>query len=240
MPLETKTPTKSPRGGSGRGRGKNPAPTWTPAPTSAPLAPRRNSGNGLGEVTHFRAENLSEIQHGLQFPTFDTNQYFASDLFSDSSSLQRTSREDADAALESIGEKRNTMEVVSANLDLNTDVLNAGIKFQKFVGKVIDYGKILVDNQTRFINYQTAGVHQMEAQVNLEQAHESLSQADIALRGMQNMTVLVEEEWVARQDLKKSQVNALRIGASRANAQVQAGLSQLKSDFRNDLQLLGA
>ena len=80
----------------------------------------------------------------------------------------------------------------------------------------------------------------MEAQVKLEQAYERLDQADMALQGMQSITPLIEEEWQARRELKISQVNALKIGASQANAQLQRMLGEMSTGFRNELDLLTA
>jgi hypothetical protein len=97
-----------------------------------------------------------------------------------------------------------------------------------------------VQNQAKYIGYQTAGINQMETQIRLEQAYERLDQADIALVGMQSMTPLLEEEWIARRELKVSQVNALKIGASQANAQLQRMLGEMSTGFRDELDLLTA
>lgn len=49
---------------------------------------------------------LSQVGNALTFPKFDPNSYFASDLFTDSSPLNRTTKEQADEMIQSIEEKR--------------------------------------------------------------------------------------------------------------------------------------
>ena len=52
---------------------------------------------------------------------FDPAQYTATNLFSDSSTLPRTTKAEADKAVQSISEKRETLRLIGSNLQLNTD-----------------------------------------------------------------------------------------------------------------------
>src|SRR4028119_2114711 len=65
---------------------------------------------------------LSQVGNGLSFPKFDPNQYFSTDLFKDTSALERTTKETADDLVQSIEEKRQTVRVATANIQLNQDV----------------------------------------------------------------------------------------------------------------------
>jgi hypothetical protein len=123
----------------------------------------------------------NQVEHGLAYPEFSPNDYFAGDLFADSSKLSRTTKGDADAAVAAIEEKRQTVRIVKANIGLNSDLVQVGNDFQKFIGNVIDYSTTKVNNQTKYINFQTAGVNQQVAGVKLSQALEKLTQEEIVL-----------------------------------------------------------
>jgi hypothetical protein len=236
MPLSNKQPRKT----RDRARGNN-LPSVTDRPfTTSPFGGDDPEVNihltNKRTVTQLRT--LSKINHGLKFPDFDPNTYFAANLFSDSSSLPRTTKDKADEALQSIEEKRLTMKVVQANIGLNQDVVRAGTAMQTLSGLAIDYAKTRIDNQTKYIGFQTAGVRQQIAQAKFDQAQEQLTQEEYAYNGMQLITPLVRDEWVARVQLKKSKISDLKVAALRASAAMEATLSQMEGDFRQDLQAL--
>jgi hypothetical protein len=157
---------------------------------------------------------LEQVGNKLTFPRFDPNNYFASGLFSDSSSLQRTTKAKADEMLQSIEEKRHTVAVANANIKLNQDVVRAGNEYQKLEGMAIDYATTGVNNATKFITYQTAQENQQIADVNYQQANERLTQGRAVLSGMRAITPLIVLEWQERKALKESQVASLRIASS--------------------------
>jgi hypothetical protein len=159
---------------------------------------------------------LEQVGNNLTFPKFDPNNYFASDLFSDSSSLQRTTKAKADEMLQSIEEKRHTVAVANANIKLNQDVVRAGNEYQKLEGMAIDYATTGVNNATKFITYQTAQENQQIADVNYQQANERLTQGRAVLSGMSAITPLIVLEWQERKALKESQVASLRIASTQA------------------------
>jgi hypothetical protein len=164
------------------------------------------------------------------------NSYFASDLFSDSSSLPRTTKEQADEMISSIEEKRQTIKVVSANIGLNQDVVRAGNEYLKLEGLAIDYATTGVNNESKYIGYQTAEVNRDIAINRFDQAQERLVQGQKTLAGMQSITPLIDDEWAARKSLKQSQISSLKIEATKAKEALEPKLMQLSQNFRQELE----
>ncbi|MBE9182525.1 hypothetical protein IQ268_28655 [Oculatella sp. LEGE 06141] len=185
---------------------------------------RRNSSSSLS--AHF---NLGDVEHGLQYPEFDPNAHFATDLFSDSSPLPRTSKVDADAACASIEEKRQTLRLAQSNIALNQDAVSTGVAFQKLVGTVIDHGTAQVNNHTKFTGYQTARTNLETAHVKWGQAQERLYQEQAILDGMVELTPLIREEWEQKRGLKQSRIADLKQSVFEANAKLDADVRQLAS-----------
>jgi hypothetical protein len=211
----------------------------TPAPKQTPTTTPTNTQLRV-QVTRVREEplaftGLTQIDHGLTLPTFEANSHFAGDLFSNSSSLNETSKEDADKAVESIEKKRNTLRIVAANIGLNQDVVKVSTDYKKLEGMVIDYGTVLVNNETKFINFQTAGVNKDIAANKFEQANERLLQGEKTLSGMRRITALIDSEWDERVSLKKSQISSLKISATEAKQALEPKLLQISESFRQDL-----
>ncbi|WP_448596626.1 hypothetical protein [Thermoleptolyngbya sp.] len=173
--------------------------------------------------------NLGEVDHGLNYPEFDPNAHFAPDLFTDSSSLSRTSKVEADAACAAIEEKRQTLRIAQSNLFLNQDVASTGLAFQKLVGTAIDYGTAKVNNHAKFIGYQTARTNLETAQVKWSQAQERLCQEQAILDGMVEFTSLIREEWEQKKALKQSRIADLKQSVFEASAKLDADVRQLAS-----------
>jgi hypothetical protein len=248
-----------PVGGKKRGRppgSKNkPNPQDTPAPTStAPSkpvdSPAPTNGNGsngkpanaakpaLATNTAQSFTGLSQVNNALTFPKFDPNSYFAPDLFTDSSPLNRTTKEKADEMVQSIEEKRQTVRVATANIQLNQDVVKAGNEYLKLEGLAIDYATTGVNNETKFVNYQVAGVNKEIAINKFDQAQERLTQGQLTLAGMQSITPLISQEWEARKSLKLSQISSLKIEATKAKEALEPKMTQLSQNFRQELEEL--
>jgi hypothetical protein len=183
--------------------------------------------------------NTAQVAHNLNFPEFNPDHYFARNLFTVSSPLQRTTKSEADRMVQEIEEQRQTVRVVQANLGLNRDIVKAGSEQQKLVGDVIDYGTIGMRNQTKFIQYQIAGTDQATALVKLDQSNERFNQEETILNGMMTMTPLIQEEWLYRQQLKYSKIEDLKTAVLRASSQMDERLSALSSEFQQDIQSLG-
>ena len=197
------------------------------------------TSNGATSTTPKQSQSytgISQVNHGLSIPSFDVNSYFASDLFSDSSSLPRTTKEQADEMISSIEEKRQTIKVVSANIGLNQDVVRAGNEYLKLEGLAIDYATTGVNNESKYIGYQTAEVNRDIAINRFDQAQERLVQGQKTLAGMQSITPLIDDEWAARKSLKQSQISSLKIEATKAKEALEPKLMQLSQNFRQELE----
>jgi hypothetical protein len=179
---------------------------------------------------------LSQIEHGLVFPTFDPNAYFAQDLFTDSSPLQRTTKTQADEWVQSIEEKRQTLRVAMANFGLNQDVVKTANEGRKLEGLIIDYAITGMNNQTKYVNYQTAGLNKDIAINKWQQTAERLTQGQKTLAGMQSITPLIDQEWEARRQLKVSSISDLKTKVLKGSSQMDARLGQISEALANELQ----
>jgi hypothetical protein len=252
MPPKKVINKSRPVGGVKRGRPpKNANPVTpleiadTPSNGSLAVADTPSSGTSTGTAKPALATTtaqsftgLSQVNNTLTFPKFDPNSYFASDLFTDSSPLTRTTKEQADEMVQSIEEKRQTVRVATANIQLNQDVVRAGNEYLKLEGLAIDYATTGVNNETKFVNYQVAGVNKEIALNKLDQAAERLTQGQLTLAGMQSITPLISQEWEARKSLKLSQISSLKIEATKAKEALEPKMMQLSQNFRQELEEL--
>jgi hypothetical protein len=206
---------------------KQTTPTSAPATAAKPVSLVKPAQSYTG---------LSQVNNALTFPKFDPNSYFATDLFKDTSKLERTTKEDADALCQSIEEKRQTVRIATANIQLNQDIIKAGNEYLKLEGLAIDYATTGVNNETKFVNYQVAGVNQDIALNKLDQANERLAQGQATLAGMQSITPLIGQEWEARRSLKLSQISSLKIEATKAKEALEPKMTQLSQNFRQELE----
>jgi len=181
---------------------------------------------------------LTQVGNTLSFPKFDPNQYFSTNLFKDTSSLERTTKEKADEVVQSIEEKRHSVRVATANIQLNQDIVKAGNEYVKLEGLAIDYASTGVNNETKFVNYQVAGVNKEIAQNKFDQGNERLTQGQLTLAGMQSLTPLVAQEWEQRRNLKLSQISSLKIEATKAKEALEPKMMQLSQNFRQELEEL--
>lgn len=174
--------------------------------------------------------SFGEVNHELSYPEFNPNQWFAPDLFTDSSPLPRTDDATTTEALQSIHEKRNTIKIAKANIQLNKDVVETGTVFQNFLGSVVDYGSAKLGVEAKLLNYQAAQVKVDIAGVKLEQTREKLTQEQVILGGMQQMTPLIREEWEQRKALKQAKINALKQAVAMASSQLDEQLQLAASN----------
>lgn len=233
-------------GTKSRSKKTEPAPTQTQSDTTSSLTPTvtdtspKDTSTVLAPavVVPIAAKpytGLAQVSHGLTLPTFDPNSYFSQDLFTDSSPLTRTTKEDADSMLQSIEEKRLTVKVATANIQLNQDVVRAGNEYLKLEGLAIDYAVVGLNNEAKYIGYQTAEVNRDIADNRYQQSQERLLQGQKTLVGMQSITPLIDEEWQQRKSLKVSQINSLKIEATKAKEALEPRLMQLSQNFRQEL-----
>lgn len=168
---------------------------------------------------------IDQVAHGLSFPVFDPNKYFPTDIFNDTSALEAISKEDADKQVHSLEGKRQRMRIVLANQGLMQDIIKGGMEHRKIEGLAIDFDKLKIDNETKFIGWQTAGLNRDIASNKWLQTRERLIQGQKTLAGMQSLTPLIDDEWNARRQLKISSINDLKTKALRGSSAMDAKLS---------------
>jgi hypothetical protein len=238
MPLGRKQPTKT----RDRAAKRQSSTSVVRDPLLSPSYQPDTGADNAAQITNTRRisqlRSLAQINHGLTLPSFDPNQYFAQNLFADSSQLPRTTKEQADRSLEAIEERRQTAKIVTANLGLNQDIVRAATEGQKLQGLVIDFARTRVENQTKFINYQTAGVKQQIASAKFDVAQQQLQQEEHTLQGMRSLTPLVYEEWQQRLSLKRSKIADLKTAALRASAAMDERLSAMSGEFQQEINAL--
>jgi hypothetical protein len=159
---------------------------------------------------------------GLTLTTFNPEQYLASDLFTDSSTLSRTTKAQADAMVESIQEKRETLRVVGANLDLNTDVLKTGTKSEKMTQSAIDYGIAKVGTDTKLVQFETAGVQYEIALTKLDQTSEKLTHEQVTLEGLRNETDQRKRFWQEKYNLGESRIKQVQLAKYQLDMKIGA------------------
>jgi hypothetical protein len=226
MPLNSRQPRKS----------KNNSETTDSSIQENSPVVADTSGSRVATPSVFEASSLSNlVEHGLIFQEFNPNNYFPTDLFTDSSPIQSTSKLDADKQVASIEEKRQTVRILRANIGLKNDLVQAGNDDQKFIGNVIDYSTTKVNNQTKYLNFQTAGINQQVAGIKLSQAVEKLSQEEIVLGGLAELTPLIRDEWQQRKELKKSKIEDLKNAVYQANSKLDAQIQRLADTVSDEV-----
>ncbi len=196
---------------------------------NAITAPIEVVGSTLSTTSGGTTSSLSNINHGLSYPEFNPNNYIAPDLFTDSSSLPRTDDATTAEALLSIHEKENTVKIADANIKLNTAVVGAGISYQKFLGKVVDYGTAQIDVQTRMRHYDIANINLAIADTKLQVAQEKLTQEQIVLEGTQALTPLIREEWDQKKALKQARIDGLKHQVALAGSKLDEAIKALNA-----------
>ncbi|MBN3893840.1 MAG: hypothetical protein HWQ41_00590 [Nostoc sp. NOS(2021)] len=167
--------------------------------------------NGQSSNTRTRERKTHDAYGGLTLPVFDPSQHLANDLFTDSSGLSRTTKAEADSLIESVEEKRQTIRVVAANLDLNTDILKAGTKSQKMNQSAIDFGISNINTDTKLIDFDSALTSNEIAGVKLEQNQEKLSHEQVTLEGLRNETDQRRRFWQEKYELGESRIRSVQL-----------------------------
>ncbi|MBW4457412.1 MAG: hypothetical protein KME55_34795 [Nostoc indistinguendum CM1-VF10] len=159
---------------------------------------------------------------GLSLPVFEPQQFMAGDLFADSSTLPRTSKLEADTIVESIEEKRQTLRVVGANLDLNSDVLKTGVKSEKMTQSAIDYGSAIVNTDSKLTQFETAQVQYEIGLTKLDQTREKLSHEQVTLEGFRNETDQRRRFWYEKYNLGESRIKQVQLAKYQLDAKIGA------------------
>ncbi|AFZ28618.1 hypothetical protein Cylst_6400 (plasmid) [Cylindrospermum stagnale PCC 7417] len=195
--------------------------------------------NSLGDIAesigilgtgHTRQEIKSHDAYGgLQLATFNPDGYLASDLFTDSSNLTRTSKAVADEIVSSVEEKRQTLRVVAANLELNTDALKVGVKSEKMTQSAIDYGTSKVGTETKLTQFQTATVQYETALTKLDQSTEKLEHERVTLEGLRNEPDQRRRFWQEKYNLGESRIKQVQLAKYQLDAKIGAIDSESES-----------
>jgi hypothetical protein len=143
--------------------------------------------------------------------TFSPSDYTALDLFSDSSSLPRISKQDADKAIQSISEKRETLRLIGANLQLNTDAYKVGSLSEKTNQAAIGYQIDGINTQSKMVALESANVNLQIAHSKLNQTQEKLNHQNIELHGLQGETPLRQRYWEAKLSLIESRISQVEL-----------------------------
>lgn len=167
--------------------------------------------NDQSNNTSSRETKTHDAYGGLTLPVFNPYKHLANDLFTDSSTLSRTTKAEADSLIESVEEKRQTIRVVAANLDLNTDILKAGTKSQKMTQSAIDFGISNVNTDTKLIDFDSALTTNEIAYVKLDQNREKLSHEQVTLEGLHHETDQQRRFWQEKYELGESRIRSVQL-----------------------------
>ncbi len=189
-------------------------------------------GNAVGNVAEsigIKSQGKTSYQlrehdayGGLKLPTFNPQELMATDLYTVSSALSRTTKTNADLACEAIEEQRQTVRIAVANLDLNTDILRAGVKSEKMVQSGIDYGISKVDTDTKLINFEESLVKNEIAATKLDQTREKLTHEQVTLEALQNETDQRRRYWQAKYQLGESRIKDVQMAQLKLDAKIGA------------------
>ncbi|MEO1558105.1 MAG: hypothetical protein AAFS12_00275 [Cyanobacteria bacterium J06632_19] len=168
------------------------------------------------------------VKTDLNIPKFEANSYMASDLFSLSSSLPRTTKIKADEIIQGIEEQRQSARIVKANVQLNRDVTQVATEYKGLEADVIKYATATQKVETEGYKYQQA-VTDTDIQIEkLSQLEERLQQEKIATDGTKKLTPHIREQWEQREQLEMSKTEALKTQVLQADQKLNEQLDKLK------------
>jgi hypothetical protein len=198
---------------------------------------RRKTGNSTtSKLSRNTAASLdlSGIHHGITYPEYDANAHIATDLFTDSSNTPRISNADAAEMLASIDEKKNALDVASANIELNANAVKTATTHAQFESELIQYATAQVQNAERLIHFQTAEISRDTAAIKRDTAaikrdttdikrqveEQKFEQEKLNLDGETNRTQQLIAKWERDKQLLDQGIQALDL-------QLQDGRRQL-------------
>jgi chaperone required for assembly of F1-ATPase len=154
--------------------------------------------------------------------SFIPSDYIANDLFSDSSTLPQTSKSDADKAIKAISEKRETLRIIGANLQLNTDVYKVGSLNEKMNQAAISYQIDGINSQSKMVALEGANINLQIAESKLHQTQEKLNHQNIELSGLQAETPLRQRYWEAKLSLIESRISQVELAKFTLDSKIGA------------------
>ncbi len=179
-----------------------------------------NSNSSSNFSSNFNPGNFSH--EGQNLPTFDPSQFLANNLFADSSTLPKTSKVEADKAIQSIQEKRETLRIVGTNLQLNTDALKVGSLSEKMSQAAIDYSSSKIGTNIKLINLEAQKVNYAIAGSKLGQVSEKLNHENITLEGLRLETDQRRRFWQEKYNLGESRIAQVQLAKYQLDAKIGA------------------
>ena len=164
----------------------------------------------------------NQVPQAQSISAFDPASYTASNLFADTSTLPRTSKQAADQAIQSISEKRETLRLVGANLQLNTDAYKVGSLGEKMNQANITYQSDGINTQAKMIGFEIANVNLQIAGSKLGQTQEKLVHQNIELSGLQSETPLRQRYWEAKLSLIESRISQVELAKFTLDSKIGA------------------
>jgi len=160
--------------------------------------------------------------NNLNLPTFEPENYLAPNLFTDSSPLPPTSKVEADKALQSIQQKRETLRVIGGNLQLNTDALKMGALSEKMSQAGIDYQSAKIGTEIKMVGFESQRVNLALASSKLSQISERLNHENVTLEGLQRETDQRRRFWEEKYQLGESRITQVQLAKYQLDAKIGA------------------
>lgn len=177
--------------------------TTTPAQTGAmtPVEPTQGAAIAYARDAQARFGQPTD----LRLP--DSGQYIPSDYTTDSSSLQRTTDGEAEEALQGIREKKNTVAVITENLQL----ANSLMKTKPIIGQTL---QTVAKGATEFEKVTSELLRHEQALESGATEQVKLVQKRAEREGLESLTGLIQARFEAER--AKAQARITRIEASTA------------------------
>jgi len=160
--------------------------------------------------------------NNLNLPTFNPENYLAPNLFTDSSPLPQTPRVEADRALQSIQQKRETLRVIGGNLQLNTDALKVGSLSEKMTQSGIDYQTAKIGTEIKMVGFESQRVSLALASSKLSQISERLNHENVTLEGLKRETDQRRRFWEEKYQLGESRITQVQLAKYQLDAKIGA------------------
>lgn len=142
---------------------------------------------------------------------FNPSDYLSTDLFTDSSTLPKTPKIEADKQIQSISEKRETLRLVSANLQLNTDVYKAGSLSEKMSQANVTWQTDRIGTDTKLVGLESAKILYQTATVKLAQTGQKLEHENVTLDGLTLETEQRKRFWGAKFELAETRIRGIQL-----------------------------
>jgi len=207
---------------------KTPAKSSAPA-SPAPVQPAPTKSSPARSNLVQRAMG-GDIAHGLNITQADPNSILPSKLDSVSSGLAQTPKSEADKAVEGIEQQRQTVRIMSANVDLQRDVLGHAKAQRQVEAGAIQYATEGLKVDMAGLTYQAAAVDVEIAGVKLAQRTEVLSQKQIELAGTVAATPLIQTQQHLKTELLQSKNASLKTAIESVQQRLQEQLQQLEGE----------